>query len=130
MTDTTELLKYVEGLIWRPISEAEKVHQEYMLGMDADIGVYAMHWRDDKNSWCYTWNQEPCNPTHFMPLPDGQAGEVIKELLHTVLNAKQHQENCVKTNSDALRGTTWHILNNGITRATAILGGDDAGNSR
>jgi len=55
---------------------------------------------------------------------DGQAGEVIKELLHTILSATQHQENCVKTNNDALRGTTWHILNNGVTRATAILGGN------
>lgn len=128
MTDTTELLKYAEGLTWRPISEA-KAQTAYLVKTEhGDIfEAYASDvWEasDPRGGGSYIIGSEV---THFMPIPDGQAGEVIKVLAETIEAAKKHQENLAITNTPALRGGTWHILNAGQARATAILGGDDAG---
>lgn len=64
-------LLFCEGveMDWKPIEQAEKLHQHYSWGYEPEIGQYNMHWREDKNCWCFTWNQEPCNPTHYMELP-------------------------------------------------------------
>lgn len=58
---------------WRPMNLAPQIHQDYMLGYSPEIGTYAMHWRDDKGGWCYTWNQEPCNPVAWARIPGGLA---------------------------------------------------------
>ena len=56
---------------WIPIDQAPRIHQDYVLGYHHEIGTYAMHWRDDKNSWCYTWNQKPCEPVAWTRIPGG-----------------------------------------------------------
>ena len=46
---------------WVKVEDAQKSHQKYMLGYSNDLGTFSCHWRDDKNAWCFTWDQEPCS---------------------------------------------------------------------
>lgn len=62
-------LREATKMVWQPIETASKEHQIELLGYDADIGVYNMHWRHEIDSYCYTWNQDVCNPSHWMLLP-------------------------------------------------------------
>lgn len=74
ITDQQARIKELENP-WQPIETASKEHQIELLGYDADIGVYNMHWRHEIDSYCYTWNQDVCNPTHWMPLPQPPKSE-------------------------------------------------------
>lgn len=52
---------------WKPISEAKREHGKRLLCYNLEIGEFVCEWFTDK--FVYSWNQERCPVTHFMPLP-------------------------------------------------------------
>ena len=109
---TSCLLKYAEGLTWRPIREASK--QGEILWKSGFCGNMCVI-RYPYYSECYDNDAD-----YFMPLPDGKAGEVIKVLV-------EEMHRLSKLGADPFVGNSLgnQIAIKALTRATAILEGDN-----
>jgi hypothetical protein len=90
MTDLTPLYELAERMTWRPIEEAPR-HGTSVLLTDGDNIAEASFW---VNEWMLHIGDNPCchrswlsvceAPTHFMPLPTGKEGSVMRVLLDAI----------------------------------------------
>lgn len=91
----TELEKLIAENRWRDIAEAPREHQLYILGHDFDVGVYNMHWREDKECWVYSWNQEPCNPIEWKSFPDNRLADICQVLMDGLQEIINNHAGCL-----------------------------------
>lgn len=60
---------------WQPIESAPRKHGFQVLGYDVDVGRYTCEYWQPTEQWVYSWNQQPCQATHFAflltPPPQG-----------------------------------------------------------
>lgn len=85
---TTSLMKLADSLTWQDIETADKDSDCYFLlkeGEHVTLGFY--HLSPDHPSgdgWCDIDDFKLFSPTHWMPIPTGNAGEVIQVLVEAV----------------------------------------------
>jgi hypothetical protein len=97
---------------WQKIEDAPHIALQDYFGRDNNRD-YSMLWNNNTSGWCYAWNQEPCNPTHFMPLdtPEKQA-----QALRIAVDAIRFGANRVETSEEK------HIMLDALKQIEEVLG--------
>lgn len=96
MTDnpTDALLELADSLQWRPIEEAPK-DERVLIKVNGDVhaAIWVKNIMNDDETWAIAKLPKPDggfdrvilrNPTHFMPIPTGNEGAVIRELVEAL----------------------------------------------
>lgn len=97
MTPTEKLLKLAERYEWQPI-ESEPTDGEQYLITDGSCVVMAEHPNDERIEHDIT----SCGfgeTTHWMPLPDGKAGGIIRILVDGLMKISCYDDGKVVTSS-------------------------------
>jgi hypothetical protein len=117
MTPTEKLLKLANSLTWQDI--ASLTHNEYVL-LYSDKGFFEPN---DKYQ-IGTREQWHLTATHWMQIPDGKAGEVIRILVEGLQHVQQFGGCMLTTNPPQNQGE--FTAKQTLQRASEAMGGNDA----
>lgn len=80
---------------WQPIESAPKDGTRILAFQESSQGHGIVSWANSPGDGVWLIDAYGAGwmyPTHWMPLPDGKAGDVIRELVDTITNIQYHGE--------------------------------------
>jgi hypothetical protein len=122
-SETQTLLDYAATLEWQPIETAPEGVYVVVWSDKIDSGVRVLYWCRFEKQFCFDNGMSVilCGNsfTHWMPLPTGNAGAVLRELLCVVSRITQYNDHNHNL-SDAMKS-----CKESLAKAAALAGGGD-----